>query len=553
MALRMVTFLWANRPFGPTGLYRAARDRTTSGGLRWFGPFGVTIPFAVLIATSAFGQEAEPLPQGATPVDVASADPAPTSDEPLLITTTTGFLDTRTTYSAVSVGKPMVADNVPALANLTEANMQLRLQWKDRAQGQADVSYIYQGGGFFYGRDASSGERVRVAAHDVSALHPAALISELYGTLNLGSHANLTMGKKRVVWGSGIAINPTDLLNPPKDPTDPTLQRAGSWLARAEFPFDDFTVTFVGAAKVTRQFGGVPSAMVVYPDYPAAGQDSGDKLSHYALAARAYGLWRETDINLMYYFTNSYNDAFTDKSRVGLSLSHVFWNALELHVDGIAQRGSSRFYFDKLDPTVLAAGNVAALRTRLEDTDIRPKVLLGARWMPEDAGGKPLSFLLKDATFSLEYYYNGEGYSSTEFKEVGTALTLMQKATAMGVTIPAGGSLFAAPGTTDPGSPQKFAFEPLRRHYLFLSYLRPMIYDDFTASAVVILGAEDWSGQFAPSIAWSAQEWLSLTLAGFFTVPGMASQGTTVSGHSYSEYGLQPTDWRAFFSARVFY
>jgi len=525
--------------------------------LRVHRPWRGTIPVAVLMLTACLlawpraVRAQEPLADEAT-ADMAGADFASTSSDPLLTTTTTGFLDTRTTYNAVSVDRPMPADNIPALANLTEANIQLKLQWKDRAQGLADLSYIYQGGGWFYGRDAA-GQRARVAAHDVAALHPAALMSELYGTLNLGAHANLTVGKKRVVWGSGLAINPTDLLNPPKDPTDPTLQRAGSWLARAEFPFDEFTVTLIGAAKATRQYAGVPSALIWYPDYKAAGQDPGDQLSHYALAARVYGLWQETDINVMYYFTNAYNDAFTDKSRVGLSLSHVFWNAIELHVDGIAQRGSSRIYLDKLDPTVMATGDVSRLRTKLNDTDIRPKLLLGARWMPEDAGAKPLSFLLKDATFSLEYYYNGEGYSAKEFRDVGNALTLMGKAAALGITVPAGSSLFAAPGVSDPGSPQKFAFEPMRRHYLFLSYMRPMIYDDFTANAVFILGAEGWSGQFAPSVSWSAQEWLSLTLAGFVTVPGLSSQGLQVADRSYAEYGLQPTDWRAFFSARVFY
>ena len=504
---------------------------------------------AVVAAAPLRAQEASE-----TPVlpEVASGDTGERPEAPLLTMTATGFLDSRNTFTKVAVSRPMASDNQPSLANLSEANLQLKLQWQERAHGYADVSYIYQGGGWFYGRDAA-GEKVRVAAHDVAALHPAALISELYGTLNIGEHVNLTLGKKRVVWGSGLAINPTDLLNPPKDPTDPTLQRAGSWLARAELPFDDFTLTLVGAAKVTRQYGGVPSAMVVYPDYAAAGQDAGDKLAHYAVAARAYGLWRETDINLMYYLTNAYNDAFTNKSRVGLSLSHVFWNALELHVDGVAQRGSSRLYFGNLQPALLATGDVASLRVHLNDADIRPKVLLGARYMWDDPGSKPWSFATKDATLSVEYYYNAEGYSASEFRDMGKALTLMRKAAAMGVTIPPSASLFSGPGSSDPGSPQKFAFEPLRRHYVFLSYMRPMVYDDFTVNAVVILGAEDWSGQFAPSVAWSAREWLSLTLAGFVALPGLSSQGLSVADRSYSEYGMAPTQWRAWLAARVFY
>lgn len=60
------------------------------------------------------------------------------------------------------------------------------------------------------------------------------MLSEAYLDAPLQDGFRLLLGKKRIVWGAGLAFNPTDVLNPPKDPTDPTFQRAGAWLAQAE-------------------------------------------------------------------------------------------------------------------------------------------------------------------------------------------------------------------------------------------------------------------------------------------------------------------------------
>ena len=104
-----------------------------------------------------------------------------------------------------------------------------------------------------------------------------------------------------------------DLLNPPKDPTDPSLQRAGAWLARVELPTERFTVSLVAAARVLEEYGGVPSRLAVYPSYDP--RDDGQV--HVAGAARIYALVADTDVNVEYVFTNLYNDAFRNKSRVG--------------------------------------------------------------------------------------------------------------------------------------------------------------------------------------------------------------------------------------------
>ena len=103
--------------------------------------------------------------------------------------------------------------------------------------------------------------------------------------------------------------------------------------------------------------------------------------------------------------------------------------------------------------------------------------------------------------------------------------------------------------------PTRFSFDPLRRHYLILSYTKPKIRDDFTIGAVLIASLNDLSGLLTPSVSWNAREWLNLTLFGFIPIRGITDGHVTVAGASYpdSEYSLFPIDWRVLFEARAFY
>ena len=519
---------------------------------------------ALLIAAPAFAEDAIAPANAATP-DVAMPDVTMPEDatpaEPLVKVRATGFLDTRTTGAYASVTNLLPANDVAHLANLTEGNVTLKLDWRDKATATADASFIFQKAGLFYGNDGT-GERLRLADHDVAAYRPTAVLSEFYGTYNVHDHFNVTLGKKRIVWGPGLAINPTDLLNPPKDPTDPTMQRAGSWLARFEAPFDLFTLSLVAAGKVTRQFGGLPASLIYYPDaHPAPTYDQNgnvlpdgyDNRPHYALAARAYALWQETDFNLYWFQTQQFNDAFNYKNRLGLSASHVFFNALELHLEAIGYQGSSKLYFDPDCITTQAAavgcvnsGKMPAGYTQIDDPGVRVKALAGGRWQFGD-----------NASFTFEYFYNGEGYNSSEFNTFARGALFRQQALAAqaaGAPIPASlVGLLNPNNPADAGSPQKFTFEPMRRHYAFFTYLHTMIADDWNINAVVLLGLEDLSGQIAPQVTWLTREWLNLTLGGLYTIPGIKSLGATVDGNRYTENGMQPTLWRLFLSARVFY
>jgi hypothetical protein len=472
------------------------------------------------------------------------------ADGPLVTAKVSGFVDSRWTGGYASVARPLPSDDFAHLQGLTEANVLLKLAGRGGATGLVDLSLVHARGWMYWGA-AADGARLRLADHDVASLRPAAIVSEAYGILPMGERLNLTLGKKRVLWGPGLAWNPTDLLNPPKDPTDPALQRAGTWLARLELPMDTWTVSLVAAAKTTRQFGGVPSGLVWYPDNLPAGESRDDE-PHFALGARLYALVAETDLNAMVFLTHLYNDAFRYKPRFGLSASHVFFDSLETHVEVLGQSGSARSYFDGDCVASLQAamgcglsGRAVAATSRLDDGALRLKTLAGVRWQ-----------IGENAAISAEWFYNAEGYDKTEFRHLAQVLSLRRDALAQGVPAATlaqamgGGLGFQA---VDPGTPQKFSFEPLRRHYLFLTYLHPQLADDFTINTVVILGLEDLSGQLAPQLTWSARQWLNLTIGGFVALPGAPSLGVAAGGSQWTEYGLQPALWRVFAAARVFY
>ena len=464
-------------------------------------------------------------------------------------TSLNGYFDSRFNYNAVDTTGLLDASNLPAWSNLTEANVQLKLRWGERAFLLTDASFFYQRGwGFAMG---TSNGALPVPDHDVPQYRPLALINEFYASYNVNEHANLTLGKKRIVWGPGLAINPTDLLNPPKDPTDPTFQRAGAWLLRAEFPFELFTVSVVGAAKVLSQYAGVPTSLLLSPAYPsyentlapAAFPDARDHDAHFAVAARVYALLANADLNAYYLLTNLYNDAFRHKSRLGASASRFVWGALELHGELLLQQGSARTYvnegcLDSLNSASTCAANNSLLGpSRLDAGTWAARTLLGSSYTFDD-----------ETVLSLEYFFAGDGYTDAEFELYGRVLQFAQMAQRQGRTaaLPMGQS-------TDPGSPQKFTFDNIRRHYLFVTYMRPHLFDDWTVNAVLLLGAQDLSGVFVPSVTWSAQEWLNVSAFAFVVIPGPPGLQTSAGGQKLSEFGLLPMDWRVMLSARVFY
>ena len=440
------------------------------------------------------------------------------------IVTTTGYVDTRLQGAFTQF------DGAPALTLLGEANAQIKIAPHEKVKFFTDTSLFWQGAWALQGEDK-----------DLPQYRPSVVVSEAYADLPLQEHFRLLFGKKRIVWGAGMSFNPTDFLNPPKDPTDPTFQRAGAWLAEAEWGFERVALSAVVAGKVTRQYAGLPTALVVTPDLQTAesvrgiSSDDRDGDAHYTFTSRLYLLLGDIDINVIYGYSNLYADAFRNKSRGGISLSRVFGD-FEVHAEAVLYTGSARLVANgdcvEVPAKCLFDGTAVVSRPYLEATWLNTRAVLGMRYQFGDNG-----------LFAVEYYYNGEGQDRPGFERLAKLI----------VQNPALAQTALAGTSSDPGTPQKFTLEAFRRHYVTLQYSQPQFVDDWNFTATALIGLEDFSMQLVPQLQWTPKEWLQFTAALYVPVAGIEQLGVKVGDATYGQFNLSPFKTRVLLQARAFF
>ncbi len=462
---------------------------------------------------------------------------------PALGAEVTGYVESRTQYSRSRVHGLLPTDTQPEVQQLLELNVQPRHEYKPGGFVAADLSLFLQGAWRYRGLDAE-GQEVAVPVREASAARPFVSLSELYLSHEVVPALHLLAGKKRILWGTGWAYNPTDLLNPPKDPTDPSSQRVGAYMLRVEVPLEKYTFSFVASPAVLEQESGLPRSILVYPEWRAL-----DNEAHYLLAARAYALVANADLNLMLFHSNLYADDFEDKTRLGFSFSRYFFDDYELHLEALVGRGSARNYpapgcLDSPEAAVdcFQRGEPLISQRRLDEKRLRPRLLVGTRYQFSD-----------ESLLSAEYLYQADGLKRSEFQDVVNGLSLLSMARELGLDTSR--LMQQLLGGAGEGLPQRFRFVPLSRHYAFLTFQKPKIRDDFTVSAALIANLGDLSSLLAPSVAWSATEWMTLTLSGFVPISGPSSLAATVpaTGEHVSEFELVPTSYRVLLQARLFY
>lgn len=473
-------------------------------------------------------------------VEEASASEAPAWKKVLEVT---GYGDSRTSFTRSRTWGLVPTDDLPQLQELFELNTQLRVKASERSYMYSDVSLVANIAGQYHGRDAS-GQDVQVANR---AAVPVVSLNELYVFHDFVPQLNAVLGKKRIVWGSGLAFNPTDLLNPRRDPTDPTFQRAGAWVAQLEAPFEKMTFSLLFAPTVLESTSSIPTAFMLYPSW-----DHQDSLVHYQLAARWYALVADADITVMAFYGNSSVDVFRDKLRFGASFSRYFFTDYELHFEAMFQQGSAR---DSVVSQCVSSQSAAALcalggqaffeKRRVGDTGVYPKVLVGTKRQFSD-----------DSLISIEYLYQSDGWTKSQFQDFANGLGLIETGRQLGLPVQRvpGVSQLLGQSSSGDGLPTRFNFDPKGQHYLFLTAQKPRLFDDFTLQLVLLANLMALSTVWTPSVSWSATEWLTLTLYGFLPLPGPdALAPKTPGGTPVSEFGSSPFAVRAMLEARAYF
>ena len=197
------------------------------------------------------------------------------------------------------------------------------------------------------------------------------------GHLSLKPSPSFTIdaGKKTMKWGKGYAWNPVAFVDRPKDPLDPDLAREGYVVATG-----DYIKSFGGPLKT---FSFTPVLLPVYDNV----NDTFGSINHLNFAGKAYFLFHDTDIDLLFLTGQS------KTNRLGFDFSRNITTNLEVH-------GEFAFITNQKKAIIDSAGKVST-----SESDV-VSYLLGVRYLST-----------QDTTYILEYYRNGTGYSRSELED----------------------------------------------------------------------------------------------------------------------------------------
>jgi len=317
------------------------------------------------------------------------------------------------------------------------------------------------------------------------------------GFLSLKPSSSLTMdmGKKTLKWGKGYAWNPVAFVDRPKDPDEPEQNLEGFIVASA-----DYIKSFQGPLKT------ISFTPVLIPVYKHVNNSLGD-INKLNFAAKLYLLLYDTDIDFIILTGGS------KTTRYGLDFSRNITANFEIH-------GEFAFITDFRKRFIDSNGNNFE-----KDYDAK-SYLIGIRYLTE-----------KEATFILEYYRNGTGFTSAEMKDYFSFInkgydsyistgsdTLIKKA----VTITEGN--YGRPNPT--------------RDYIYLRISQKEPFDIlyFTPAVTWILNLNDKSFSLSPEFLYAGITNLDLRLKASF-----------ISGKRLSEYGEKQNDYRVELRARYYF
>ena len=141
----------------------------------------------------------------------AEAAPEPAAAAPFSFALS-GTVDPSVSYYSRNDGCAFLNPNIPNLSPFSsmgaagEIDGKLKFSREYTSLGLLDFSY----------RDRSMLDHSSGATLESMSF----TVNELYSDLNFGDLFYLRLGKQRLSWGSGYVFNPSDPINPPKDPTN---------------------------------------------------------------------------------------------------------------------------------------------------------------------------------------------------------------------------------------------------------------------------------------------------------------------------------------------
>lgn len=317
------------------------------------------------------------------------------------------------------------------------------------------------------------------------------------GFLSIKPSSSLTVeiGKKTLRWGKGYAWNPVAFVDRPKDPDDPELSLEGFIVASA-----DYIKSFQGPLKT------VSFTPVLVPVYEHVNDTFGD-INKLNFAARLYLLLYDTDIDFIVLTGGS------KTTRYGMDFSRNISTNFEIHGEFAFINNFKKRYID-------SSGNL------LDKEYDAKSYLVGLRYLTE-----------KDATYILEYYYNGTGFTSGEMKDFFSFIN-----TGYDFFLSTGSdALLEKASDLTQGNYGKPT--PMREYiYLRVSQKEPFDILYFTPSVTWIFNMTDKSFSLSPEALYAGITNLELRLKAAF-----------ISGKRFSDYGEKQNNYRAELRVRYYF
>jgi hypothetical protein len=274
-----------------------------------------------------------------------------------------------------------------------------------------------------------------------------------------GEAFGVRLGKQRIAWGSGLAWNPTNRLEPPKSAFNTTLEQEGALAARVDWsPRPWVSVVAVGATT-----DAVPRDLPV----PGAGE------TRRSAALRTRFLVKDTDVAVVA------SGGRNQRTLLGLDLRRDVRGEVAVHAEASLYEGS------EMAPP------------RDDETFVR--VVAGLlRTSGENA-------------FALEYFYNGEGYTDAQAAAWLDGLDRAFSAAGNPALPPEVREQALAAYGAAASIPYAWGLG-LRRHYLHASWTRGGATATWTGAVRTVIGLDDGAWALTPGLGWAPRGNVTLNL-----------------------------------------
>jgi hypothetical protein len=327
--------------------------------------------------------------------------------------------------------------------------------------------------------------------HDELADEEQTSLYEGFGRYQPNSSFIVEAGKRVLRWGKGYAWNPIGFVERPKDPNDPDLSREGYVLATLDY-IKSFN-SDLHTIAITPVF--LPVTEDINKDY--------GKTDQYNLAAKAYFLYKNTDIDVAVLSEGSRS------ARIGMDASRNITTNFEVHGEWA--------YLREVQKPVIAESGATEIETGGAN-----QLLLGLRYLTES-----------ETTYILEYYYNGAGYGEAQLKDFYSSVRTAYEDDNQ--------SLLSTFKRT--GAEQYLQRNPGRQYlYLRASNKEPFDILYFVPAITLIANLEDQSYSLTPELLYTGVNNLELRLKAYI-----------LQGDAYTEFGEKPNDNRLEVRARYYF